>query len=100
MKKSHIFGLIACLAMFVAVAFTSQGSEQKVVAKTELVKSDAVVPFQVVNMVYISSPTEEVIPWYAPDTLETICKGYLTQVFRPPIQNGLNRVASFSEHRS
>lgn len=82
MKTLHIFSAIAVLLLCTVIA--TQGGDKKVLVKTELASSPAIVCFTSLDLVYISSPTEEIIPWLDPEKVERISKGFITQVFHPP----------------
>lgn len=101
MKKLHILALLTFI-LSVGVMTASKGSDHsKVVAKTELAQSPAIVISTPVDMVYIAQETGEVIPNLPPGEVAKVNKGFITQVFRPPVNDNKRfRVTNYSEHRS
>lgn len=99
MKKLFILTVIAGI-LAVAVVVASQGFDKKMVVKTELAASPAVVPFNLVDVAYISAPTGEVIRWLVvPDRASPTLSGFTSQVFHPPLTSKTIRETSYSEYR-
>lgn len=101
MKKSHILGLISALLLFATVIVCEASDQKKMVVKVELATSPAIVVASGVIQFYIAEETGEVIINPPPEKTAKATKGFIKQVFHPPVNDPKKfRLTNYSEDRA